>query len=119
MSYCVNCGVKLNPGAKVCPLCGTPAWKPDPTAPAYFPTKRAEVRPASRREGAILITAMLSSVSLCCGMLNLLLPTERPWWLYVVGAAVMLWVWFALPAGVLSAYRRCGRDRRICVDDLD
>ena len=25
MSYCVNCGVKLNPGAKVCPLCGTPA----------------------------------------------------------------------------------------------
>ena len=70
MSYCVNCGVKLNPGAKVCPLCGTPAWKPDPTAPAYFPTKPAEVRPASRREGAILITAMLSSVSLCCGMLN-------------------------------------------------
>ena len=97
MSYCVNCGVELSDGAASCPLCGTPAWKPDREALPYFPTKPAEIRPASRREGAILITAMLSSVSLCCGMLNLLLPTERPWWLYVVGAAVMLWVWFVLP----------------------
>ena len=97
MSYCVNCGVKLDPAAGACPLCGTPAWRPDPAAPPYFPTKPAEVQPASRREGAILITAMLASVSLSCGLLNLLLPTERPWWLYVLGAAVMLWVWFALP----------------------
>ena len=40
---------------------------------------------------------MLASVSLCCGVLNLLLPTERPWSLYVIGAAVMLWIWFVLP----------------------
>ena len=49
MSYCVNCGVELDPGAARCPLCGTPAWKPDPDAPGYFPTKPAEVPPASRR----------------------------------------------------------------------
>ena len=49
MSYCVNCGVELDPGAARCPLCGTPAWKPDPDAPSYFPTKPAEVPPASRR----------------------------------------------------------------------
>ena len=30
-------------------------------------------------------------------LLNLLLPTERPWSLYVIGAAVMLWIWFVLP----------------------
>ena len=47
MSYCVNCGVELDPGTAVCPLCGTPAWKPDPASPSYFPTKPAEVRPAS------------------------------------------------------------------------
>ena len=97
MSYCVNCGVELDPGAARCPLCGTPAWKPDPDAPSYFPTKPAEVPPASRRAAATLLTAMLASVSLCCGVLNLLLPTERPWSLYVIGAAVMLWIWFVLP----------------------
>ena len=94
MSYCVNCGVQLDPAAKKCPLCGTPAWRPDPAAPDYFPTKPAQVQPASKREAAILLTAMLASLSLCCGLLNLLLPGQRPWSLYVFGAAVMLWVWF-------------------------
>ncbi len=93
----ISYGVELDPGAARCPLCGTPAWKPDPDAPSYFPTKPAEVPPASRRAAAALLTAMLASVSLCCGVLNLLLPTERPWSLYVIGAAVMLWIWFVLP----------------------
>ena len=97
MSYCVKCGVELDEGAERCPLCGTPAWKPDETAPRYFPTKPAEVPRASRRAAAALLTAMLASVSLCCGLLNLILPTEHPWALYVAGAAVMLWIWFALP----------------------
>ena len=38
MSYCVKCGVELDEGAERCPLCGTPAWKPDETEPRYFPT---------------------------------------------------------------------------------
>ena len=97
MSYCVNCGVGLDPSAKTCPLCGTPAWHPELDAPPYFPANSAAVQPASRREAAILLTAMLVSVSLCCGLLNLFLPTDRPWCLYVIGAAMMLWVWFALP----------------------
>lgn len=97
MSYCVNCGVELDPSAKTCPLCGTPAWHPELDAPPYFPANSAAVQPASRREAAILLTAMLVSVSLCCGLLNLFLPTDRPWSLYVIGAAVMLWVWFTLP----------------------
>ena len=28
MSYCVNCGVELNPAASCCPLCGTPVLNP-------------------------------------------------------------------------------------------
>ena len=27
--YCVKCGVKLQEGAEICPLCGTPVWNPD------------------------------------------------------------------------------------------
>lgn len=90
MSYCVNCGVELDPSAKTCPLCGTPAWHPELDAPPYFPANSAAVQPASRREAAILLTAMLVSVSLCCGLLNLFLPTDRPWSLYVIGAAGLL-----------------------------
>ena len=53
MSYCVNCGVELDPSAKTCPLCGTPAWHPELDAPPYFPANSAAVQPASRREAAI------------------------------------------------------------------
>lgn len=99
MSYCVHCGVELNPGAKVCPLCQTPAWQPEISGEtaAYFPTKPAEVKPVSKWELAVLLTAMLGSVALCSGVLNLILRTARPWSLYVIGAAVMLWIWFVLP----------------------
>ena len=41
MSYCVNCGVELDPSAKTCPLCGTPAWHPELDAPPYFPANSA------------------------------------------------------------------------------
>ena len=105
MSYCVNCGVELDDGAERCPLCGTPAWKPDETAPRYFPTKPAEVPPASRRAAALLLTAMLASVSLCCGLLNLILATAHPWSLYVADAAVMLCgipIFFRLTADVAA-----------------
>ena len=124
MSYCVNCGVELNPSAKTCPLCGTPAWHPELDAPPYFPANSAAVQPASRREAAILLTAMLVSVSLCCGLLNLFLPTDRPWSLYVIGAAVMLWVWFTLPMVLrrlpvfFPAHRRCGGHWHLCLAHL-
>lgn len=99
MPYCVNCGVELNPAAVVCPLCQTPAWQPEVpagTAP-YFPTNPTEVKPASKRELVLLLTAMLVSVAVCSALLNLILRTARPWSLYVIGAAVMLWGWFVLP----------------------
>ena len=110
MSYCVNCGVELDPSAKTCPLCGTPAWHPELDAPPYFPANSAAVQPASRREAAILLTAMLVSVSLCCGLLNLFLPTDRPWSLYVIGAAVA--------AGLFPAHRRCGGHWYLCLAHL-
>lgn len=101
MSYCVNCGVELDATAAFCPLCHTPVCNPaqpvDRTSPTYFPTERREVPPASKRELAILLSAMLASVSVCCGLLNLILRTQRVWALYVIGAAVMLWVWFVPP----------------------
>ena len=101
MSYCVNCGVELDSTAKVCPLCQTPVCNPrqpvDRESPTPFPTERSEVSPASRWELAVLLSAMLASLALCCGLLNLFLRTSHIWSLYVIGAAVMLWVFLAPP----------------------
>lgn len=101
MSYCVNCGVELGSGAKSCPLCGTPVI--NPTAPpesesaSYFPTRQEEVAPVSRHEAALLISSMLASVAVCCGILNIFFKNEFWWSFFIAGAAFMLWVWFVPP----------------------
>lgn len=101
MSYCVNCGVELDKTAAFCPLCHTPVVNPnqpvDRTSPAPFPSQRAEVPAASKREAALLITVMLLCVALCCGILNFFLHPQVVWSLYVIGAAGLLWVWIGLP----------------------
>ena len=102
MSYCVHCGVELHDSARACPLCHTPVVDPSklgsapPELPPY-PTQRAEVPPASKREAALLLTVMLLSVAICCGLLNLFLGRSVPWSAYVIGGAALLWVWVAIP----------------------
>ena len=101
MPYCVHCGVELDATATFCPLCHTPVadpnQPPDLSAPKPFPTQRGEVAPASKQELALLVTAMLACVALCCGLLNVFLKPERGWSLYVIGAAAMLWLWLVPP----------------------
>lgn len=101
MSYCVHCGVELDRTASFCPLCHTPVADPrqpvDTDSPKPFPTRRGEVAPVSKVEVGLLITAMLASVAVCCGVLNLFLHAGRAWSLYVIGAAAMLWLWLVPP----------------------
>ncbi len=101
MSYCVNCGVELDATASFCPLCHTPVLNPtqpvDTAGPKPFPEHREEVPPVDRQGLAVFVTVMLVSVAACCGVLNLFFRGERAWSLYVIGAAVMLWVWFVPP----------------------
>ena len=101
MSYCVNCGVELDSTAEFCPLCQTPVCNPqkpvDRVSPTPFPTERGEVSLASRWEIAVLVSAMLGSVAICCGLLNLFLRTAHIWSLYVIGAAAMFWIFLVPP----------------------
>lgn len=101
MSYCVNCGVELDKTAVTCPLCHTIVANPfepvDILSPKPFPTQRSEVLPPSRWEMALLLSAMFACVGVCCGVLNIFLQSDHIWSLYVIGAAVMLWIWFVPP----------------------
>ncbi len=101
MSYCVNCGVELDDTASFCPLCHTPVCNPnqpvDLRSPKPFPTERKEVPPANKRQVAILLTTILVTIGACCGVLNIFLQTQRTWSLYVIGAAIMLWIWLVPP----------------------
>lgn len=102
MSYCVNCGVELDPTAGSCPLCGTPVVNPnkpvDRESPTPFPLRRREVEPVDRRSIGLLLTGMLGSIALCCGLLNwLAFAPQVPWSWYVAGAAGLIWIWSALP----------------------
>ena len=101
MSYCVNCGVELGKGTRACPLCGTPVLNPngpeqEPEAP-FFPTRQEKVKPVSKKSLALLLTSMLASVAVCCGLLNLALRPDIRWSLYAVGGAIMLWIFFVPP----------------------
>ena len=101
MSYCVNCGVELDSTASFCPLCQTPVHNPnqpvDRDSATPFPTERSEVPLQARRAAAVLVSSMLGAAALSCALLNLLLRTSHIWSLYVIGAAVMLWVFLVPP----------------------
>lgn len=101
MSYCVNCGVELGAGTKHCPLCGTPVYNPNELKRmderSFFAEKKEVVPPVSHREVALLASVMLILAAVGCAVLNLFLWPGSGWSLYVVGAAVMLWIWFVLP----------------------
>ncbi len=101
MSYCVHCGVELDSTASFCPLCHTPVLDPgqpvDTVSPPPFPTRRGEVPPVSKWELALLLSAMLASVAVCCGILNFFFVPQRTWSLYISGACLMLWLWFVPP----------------------
>lgn len=110
MSYCVNCGVELDPSLKKCPLCGTPVINPN-VIPFYessspYPTIRGQVEEVRHRDLALLLSLILGTISATCGLLNILVYTSVKWSLLVVGFCVLVWVLTvpALLAGRLSIY---------------
>ena len=115
MSYCVNCGAELGKDLKRCPLCGTEVINPNEEkyeGPGFFPASRVNVPPVSKKELALLLSAMLASVALCCALLNLALRPDTVWSLYAAGACAVLWVWAVLPLLIrgMPAFVRLGTD---------
>lgn len=98
MSYCVNCGVELDHSAKKCPLCNTPVINPNfpeqGTGEGPFPEEVGVVETVKRKDMAILLTALVTSTALICGLLNLFVFTTVSWSYAVIGVCVFLWVAF-------------------------
>lgn len=96
MSYCVNCGVKLDSNLKECPLCNTPIVNPKElerlSKTPTFPEKKGQVENVKRFDLGILITLILVSTSLSCLLLNLFVFKENLWSLAIIGICMVLFV---------------------------
>lgn len=95
MSYCVNCGVELDPSLKSCPLCHTPVINPNelkkevPSSP--YPTQKGQVEVVKRKDWGLLLSIVVLATSVTCILLNLLVFSQSPWSVLIVGACVILW----------------------------
>jgi len=98
MSYCVKCGVELDPSLEKCPLCGTPVWHP-PTGEEEkpYPEHREDAGKTRNNGLVILITVFVCSTAAGCILLNLLLFTGSLWSLNIIGACIFIWLFF-IPA---------------------
>ncbi len=96
MSYCVHCGVELDPSLKKCPLCNTPVLDPNNIpyfeASSPYPAQRGKVEPVRRKDAAIFVSVLLVTISLTCGLLNRLVFSRNLWSLLVIGFCVVIWV---------------------------
>lgn len=112
MSYCVNCGVRLEESLGTCPLCHTPAIDPSQlnagmlrklqteakkqkknlTPP--FSMERGETEIVKSKDGAIILTVALATTALCCGLLNHLVFDQNLWSIPIIGLCAFFWVVF-------------------------
>lgn len=97
MSYCVNCGVSLEPSERVCPLCGTEVQNPrqpfDVRARRPYPTR---VDPITERVNKQFIAAIISIAllfpSILVVVIDLSYSKKLDWSLIVAGALLVIWV---------------------------
>ena len=96
MSYCVHCGVELDPSLRKCPLCNTPVLDPNNIpyfeATSPYPTRKGKVEPARRKDAAIFVSVLFLTICITCGLLNWLVFSRIRWSLLVIGFCLVLWV---------------------------
>ena len=101
MSYCVNCGVKLEQSLQSCPLCNTPVINPNElknnalsNTSEPFATMRGEVEPMKKNDIGLWLTLVFGSTAIACGILNLFVFNHNYWSIPVIGACIILWLFF-------------------------
>ena len=102
MSYCVNCGVELAEGEKVCPLCNVEVINPkspwqEPVERAYPKHIESFMKRIDRRYFATLAGLFLIIPIIITIIYDLLSGGSISWSAYVVGALALLYIFIALP----------------------
>ena len=101
MSYCVNCGVELEKGAKRCPLCAAPVINPfeDGNISRAYPEKVVLPPKVRRRYAALLLSFVMIIPNIICPLVDHVFTQGafRGWSLYVNIASILIWVFFVLP----------------------
>ena len=106
MSYCVNCGVKLDPSLKRCPLCNTPVVNPNDLAAIQqpvppFPHEKGQVEGRPPQRPGYPFIYFPDSCRRCMRPFKPPVFRESLWSLYVIGACVVVWV-LAVPAVIYT-----------------
>ena len=101
MSYCVECGVKLEQSLKICPLCQTPVVNPNDLIKASeanslepFAKEKGEVEPMKKHDIGLWLTLVFGSTAIACGLLNFLVFNHNYWSIPVIGACIIIWLFF-------------------------
>lgn len=101
MSYCVNCGVKLDSSAAQCPLCETPVLNPrhrfDADAPPPYPPHKNELPSINRNFASSIVTVVLALPAIVLLIINMAYSAYGPWCLYPIGALSLLWIYITPP----------------------
>ena len=104
--YCVKCGVRLQDGVEICPLCETPVWNPesaerDIAYPERLPDKYRESGLRLAVFMTILTAVLINVILIVC----LHVYGELRWGGYVVLGAALFYIiavlplWFRQPKG--------------------
>lgn len=96
MSYCVNCGVKLDEALNKCPLCHTPVINPNELkmkdAISPFATQKGETEKVKSKDMIILTTVFLATTAICCMLLNYLVFSKTLWSIPIIGLCAFIWI---------------------------
>lgn len=96
MSFCVNCGVKLEASLTECPLCNTPVINPkelyDKKKTSPYSREKGQVDVVKSKDLAILSSIVLTATSLSCLLLNVFVFSGSLWSLFIIGACLLLFV---------------------------
>lgn len=119
MSYCVNCGVKLNKNVAHCPLCSVevinPAYPLDHDALKKNSLQKETVDESFDKNLWIkLISIILVAPVLISITINYVFGNALTWSLYVAGSLGIAWVWLVSP----FLYQRNFAPRWITIDAL-
>lgn len=100
--YCMKCGVELEKGEKVCPLCGLQAYHPQlgyNDGKKSYPVSKVPSYETVNRKGLLLLITAIFLIPIVVTLLcDFKLTGSFSWSGYVVGSVILVYVAAVLPS---------------------